>query len=804
MEYRKSTHNIDPAVVMRSIFRRPQTWAVLLLILFMPIVAGSILTSTQNQEMLNTTTASLHETAERQKDFAVSTLDSISLIMNDSTSNIHYIDVGRTEAKDDEISAALACQVLRQNTEPYPNINSAYLICNLNHTIYNSLDKIGYADDEFYDLSWRLQYHASRGGMQLLDDIRTVQTPYRQEDTYISMVSRVPYLSTLQNKWLVYNISINDLGDRLITEAEASNNADYSNTLWIYNSKGNLIWSQQSGDIPATYDELLSRQDTSVNVADGVLITTKEGRYLTATTEDSTYGWRYVQALPYANVLNKTHDTNSRLWAGMIIVVVILLFIWFNTLYTQNASELQAAENIRLKTNIPPEEAEDCLTYLTRVSTQEQERAAANEQVLHSFRGVLKEHVVLSLINGEPVHGEKVTARRELMTKMGLLQDKPQKYTVMLARIEAISALKLNMHQDIYGQFRKILQYGCSERLLEGYSAYYAWADHSLLAAIFCIPAEFNNRQIQLGLNQMGAAIQKQLTLLSEQPVVVAFGSVMDVPWDLAESCNHAKQLIQHKVYYNKDVPYTYSEKMEIDMQMSYDHQKKLVDQIKLGKVKDASELLESYFSMLHDNPYLQLDRAREIGTQLADTIHSAIIGKEKELDDRYSDVKQLKAEINGLESVHDVADCVVSYAQAAARVMYDQLQNKKDIRVQEILEWIGNNYNQDIALDDVAEQMGLSATYASKQIKAYTGTNVVNYINNLRIEHAKELLETTKMSSNEIGAYVGFRYSQSFIRTFRKIVGMTPGNYRSLHKKDGKVEAEALKNAQEAKETTE
>ena len=62
----------------------------------------------------------------------------------------------------------------------------------------------------------------------------------------------------------------------------------------------------------------------------------------------------------------------------MIIVVVILLFIWFNTIYTQNANELQAAENIRLKTNIPPEEAEDCLTYLARVSTQEQARAAAN------------------------------------------------------------------------------------------------------------------------------------------------------------------------------------------------------------------------------------------------------------------------------------------------------------------------------------------------------------------------------------------------------------------------------------------
>ena len=84
-----------------------------------------------------------------------------------------------------------------------------------------------------------------------------------------------------------------------------------------------------------------------------------------------------MQTLPYTNVLNKTHNTNRRLWAGMIIVIVILLFIWFNTIYTQNANELQAAENIRLKTNITPEEAEDCLTYLARVSTQEQARAAA-------------------------------------------------------------------------------------------------------------------------------------------------------------------------------------------------------------------------------------------------------------------------------------------------------------------------------------------------------------------------------------------------------------------------------------------
>lgn len=122
---------------------------------------------------------------------------------------------------------------------------------------------------------------------------------------------------------------------------------------------------------------------------------------------------------------------------------------------------------------------------------------------------------------------------------------------------------------------------------------------------------------------------------------------------------------------------------------------------------------------------------------------------------------------------------------------------------MQEVLEWIRNHYNQDISLDDVAAQMGLSATYASKQIKAYTGMNVVNYINTLRIEHAKELLAGTKMSSNEIGDYVGFRYSQSFIRTFRKVVGMTPGNYRSLHQKGSIFPTSKTKTAKKRKSKT-
>ena len=796
MKQIKSFFCVSPSVILHDIFRKRSTWFILILLISVPFMIGSFLSHSLRQKNLRNTVASMRLTADRQRDFAVDSLDAISLLMENNTSNIHFIDVGRSESQDDPTNAALACQALRTNAEPYSKIDSAYLVCNLNHTIYTSIDQTAFSSDTFYDLGWRFQYHASERGIQLLDSIRNIHAPHHHEDLYISMISRVPYFSTLQHKWLIYNISIDSLASSLLTATE-NDALSSKNALWIYNQKGELIWRQQYGDAPSTYEEL---QDNSRSeLPSATLLYPQGSNYLTVTSEDPVYGWRYVQVLPYTEALMNASAINHLIWYGVFFFIIIALLCWLYVAYTHHAHELQAAEVIKTKTGIANDENEAPLSYLSRIAEESQSHAVLNDRILQSYSNVLNEHIVSSLIHGGAFDVTKNNDERLLMERMGILQENaPQNYVVLLARVETIRTIKTNMQQDIsfYEQFKKILQYGCDERMLIDYQAYYTWEDSSLLAAIFSFPKTLDCRQVQNDLSNMGAALQKHLTLLSEQPSVIAFGSVTDSPWTLHESYENAKQLLQYKIYYSKDVPYTYTAKMEIDMEMSYDHQKKLVDFIKLGKLKEASELLESYFTILHSNPYLQLDRARDIGAQLIKAIHSALIGKEKYADDHLNDVKGLQSEIMKIDFVQDIADYVVSYAKTIAAIMYEQQHNKKDIRVQEVLAWIDSNYNQDISLDDIAERMGLSTTYASKQIKAYTGTNVVNYINNVRIEHAKELLENTTISSNEIGTHVGFRYSQSFIRSFNKIVGMTPGDYRKLYKQNQTAKGETASTA--------
>ena len=765
-------------VVVRTM-TQTRGFGLLFLILLLPLLLTPAAAEIIDSQVERSVAGELRQTLAHQSSSLTVTLDAASSLLSNSTANSHYIDVGRTTGPDTDLEAGLACAELSHVAELHQYVSSAYLVCNLNHTIYNSLDSNGYKDDEFYDLSWRQQYFSSRGGLQLLDTPRAIRTPSRPDEMYISMISRVPYFSTLQNKYLVFNLSLEDLTETLVFPDE---NSGVPGCLWIYNSKNELLWAQDSGIAPDALHEL------GLPAEDGTGWHTVELGglpYLLVSAALLDYNWVLVEALPYSYIEQKSSRYRRILFALLGVSALAAFLYLFGYTYHRQLQILRTGQQVYLETRQDMRDGETGLDYLQRICIEKSRALEKDRLILETFAPVLEQDVVLSLVNGDPLRRSDREAYRQMMGNMGLLSEKARKYVVLLAHVEAITALKMNLHQDVYSRFRRVLQYSCNEQLAEDFRACYAWIDHATMVGILHFPAQMGEKQQKLALNQMGQSIQKQLTLLSEQPVMAAFGDVMDDPWHLVESYEHAKQLIQHKTYHCKERPFTYQDMVEADIRMSYDRRKQLVDQIKLGKAEETVELLQNYFSILHGNPYIGVEQVQDICVDLAGTVHRALGEQARSLEPRFADEALVKQQIRQMPTVHEAADLLVEYAQAAAGAMLEQMQHKKDIRVKDILEWIENNYNRDISLDDIAAQMDLSPTYASKQIKAYTGQSVVNYINEVRINHAKELLVTTKMSSNEIGVRVGFRYSQSFIRAFRKTVGMTPGNYRSLHAAD-------------------
>jgi AraC-like DNA-binding protein len=103
----------------------------------------------------------------------------------------------------------------------------------------------------------------------------------------------------------------------------------------------------------------------------------------------------------------------------------------------------------------------------------------------------------------------------------------------------------------------------------------------------------------------------------------------------------------------------------------------------------------------------------------------------------------------------------------------------KKDKYRLKIENYIHDNYNDsNISLNSIADYLGINPSYFSKLFKKEFNQNFINYLSYYRIEKAKQLLDNTQMSVKEVGFKVGFSTIQSFIRTFKKLEGTTPGKF--------------------------
>lgn len=95
------------------------------------------------------------------------------------------------------------------------------------------------------------------------------------------------------------------------------------------------------------------------------------------------------------------------------------------------------------------------------------------------------------------------------------------------------------------------------------------------------------------------------------------------------------------------------------------------------------------------------------------------------------------------------------------------------------VIQYIEDHYQEDISLDLLADHLSLSRGYLSTYFKEKTGTNFVDYVISYRINKAKEILLNTDLKVQEVSQLVGYSNVSTFIRVFKKLTGLTPGDFK-------------------------
>lgn len=119
--------------------------------------------------------------------------------------------------------------------------------------------------------------------------------------------------------------------------------------------------------------------------------------------------------------------------------------------------------------------------------------------------------------------------------------------------------------------------------------------------------------------------------------------------------------------------------------------------------------------------------------------------------------------------------------------VAYSETKNHRAM-VSELKTYIEENFeNPDLSLKHISDRFHISAKYASYLFKEEFNLKFVDFIVNLRMERAQELLAETDETIQNISIRVGYANSITFGRVFKRIVGVTPGDYRKLKLKPDK-----------------
>lgn len=136
-----------------------------------------------------------------------------------------------------------------------------------------------------------------------------------------------------------------------------------------------------------------------------------------------------------------------------------------------------------------------------------------------------------------------------------------------------------------------------------------------------------------------------------------------------------------------------------------------------------------------------------------------------------------------GHEVALQTAKALVIERKQHSQAAFTTMQGQKYHQDGEILsaqEWMEDHLPEKINIDRLGERFGMTSRTFKRRFKQATGDTPLAYLQSLRIECAKKILESSRMPIERVTRHVGYEDSSSFMKLFKRMTGMSPQQYRA------------------------
>lgn len=272
-------------------------------------------------------------------------------------------------------------------------------------------------------------------------------------------------------------------------------------------------------------------------------------------------------------------------------------------------------------------------------------------------------------------------------------------------------------------------------------------------------------------------------------------GSTVQRLRDVRQSFNSANRLFAARFFMEPNQIITEDELHRIetvhkenedlkDINISNMDRKLLEDFLKVGDSEEAGPFLDTYFEKIGVGNYSSLMFRQYLMVDMFFCVSKFLEGLgsgSQEIMDKFGDVEEIKMRIHSTQQMFQYMKELFTEAMK----FRDSLSHDKySSLLEEAQKYVQQNYSSnEISLNMVASHVGISPSYFSTIFRQEAGSTFTEYLTEIRMEKAKELLRCTNKKTSEIAYDIGYKDAHYFSYIFKKTQGLTPKEYRGDRK---------------------
>ncbi len=682
-------------------------------------------------------------------------IDNINSILNNSEDNLMLIELLGT------LSDIIDTNSIYSSIYIYLD-NSNYIITS------NGV----YLKEDFQDKSWINQYLKYSYLQKPISWINPRPSDSNgNRNTYVMsyIFPLTPYTTKLRG-----SIAIN-VYENSLCEYINSNTSNSNDNISIINMNGDIIshvdksmLSLNISDKPYISEILKSTKD------EGYLIQKVDGKNcLISYLKTGLNNWIYVGVFSLDTLYNKINSmrlTIIYVSLALLILGIVLSYIISRKIYNPVKKLAQQIKNIK-DIDFGNENEVTILSKTFDSMIKEEDKLF---RTIERSKKNLRENYILSLLRGIPESDNGYDDHLELFPYKNFICciitiDKYKDF-VQNFSYENQYYLKtaiLNLSVEILGK-----QFACEGIVMDGNKI------------VIIINSYDNNISKEYpSLTEYFHTIQKESSIVIETTITICLGNMYDNIQNIRNSYHEAQTLLDHKFILGYEKVLFYWQHSSISSSKyfyPFTIEKQIMNNVDVGSKEALLASVNDFINEIKDNKDLSYDNIMLILNQLLGSTIEYLLNLNISVSKVFGNDFNIYSKLAEIETLDEtglfLAEIFLQIIEYCEKVKVDDTSH-----ISKIMDYIHKNYKQDIAINTLADYVGLSYSHVRKIFNDATGENIVNYINNMRIEEAQRLLRQTNMSINDIALSLGYNNKQSFNRFFKKYVSINPGEYRNI-----------------------